>query len=207
MTKIEDLAAIGRTAVLTMELQRGVVGDLAQIRGLADVVEAQGLPERVGGLLAAARAAGLPVVHCRAAFRRDRAGSFRNVPMVNRLLEDPDYMEIGSPAVDVIPELGPEPGDLDSVRLHGMSPFHGTSLDPTLRSLGVETVVATGVSLNVGILGVVIEALNHGYHVVLPTDCVTGYPPEYAEMVLANSLARITTQTTAGELTALWASA
>jgi nicotinamidase-related amidase len=85
-----------------------------------------------------------------------------------------------------------------------MSPFAGTDLDPTLRSLGVETVIATGVSLNVGILGLVIEALNHGYHVVLVTDCVGGYPPEYAESVVEHSLARITTQTTAEALQKIW---
>lgn len=201
---LEDLASKGRAAILTMELQRGVVGDLASIRPLADVVDAAGLPKRVAELLAVGRAAGIPVIHCRAAFRRDRAGTTLNIPLVNRLLADPDYMEIGSEAVEVLPELGPAPSDLDSVRLHGMSPFHGTDLDPKLRSLGVETVVVTGVSLNVGIPGTVIEALNHGYHVVLVTDCVTGYPPEYADMVLANSLARITTQTTAAELAALW---
>lgn len=204
MPSIDSHCAKDRTAILTMELQRGVVGDLASIRGLADVVDAAGIPQRVGGLLAGGRAAGIPVVHCRAAFRRDRAGSFFNVPLVNHLLEDPDYMELGTPAVDVIPELGPEDGDLDSVRLHGMSPFHGTDLDSKLRSLNIETVVVTGVSLNVGVQGTVIEALNHGYHVVLPTDCVTGYPPEYAEMVLANTLARITTQTTADELLKIW---
>jgi len=71
-------------------------------------------------------------------------------------------------------------------------------------SLGVDTVIATGVSLNVGIHGLVIEAINHGYHVVLVTDCVGGYPPEYADMVLEHSLARITTQTTAEELQKIW---
>lgn len=203
-SQVEALVENGRVAILTMELQRGVVGDLAKIRGLADIVEQEGLPMRVGRLLAGGRAAGVPVVHCRAAFRRDRKGTYFNVPMVNRLLEDPDYMEIGTPAVDVIPELGPEPDDLDSVRLHGMSPFHGTDLDSKLRSLGVDTLVVTGVSLNVGIQGAVIEALNHGYHVVVPTDCVTGYPREYAERVLANSLARITTPTTAEVLLEIW---
>lgn len=207
MSGVEDLVTEGRAAILTMELQRGVVGDLASIRGLADIVDAVGLPKRVGEVLSAGRAANVPIIHCRAAFRRDRAGSFSNIPMVNRLLENPDYMEIGTPAVDVIPELGPEPGDLDSVRLHGMSPFHGTDLDSKLRSLKIETIIVTGVSLNVGIQGVVIEALNHGYNVVLVTDCVTGYPEEYAAMVLTHSLARITTQATAAELLEIWSSA
>ena len=204
MSKLEELVSPGRAAIITMEMQRGVIGDLSALRALADVVDQQDIPKRLGGMLDVARGAGLPVIHCRAAFRADRRGSYKNVPMVNHMLKNPDHMLIGEGASEVIPELGPAPDDLDSVRLHGMSPFIGTNLDPTLRSLGIETVIATGVSLNVGILGVVIEAINYGYHVVLVKDCVAGYPPEYAETVLEHSLARITTQTTAEELVALW---
>ncbi|MEM9175156.1 MAG: cysteine hydrolase family protein [Myxococcota bacterium] len=204
MPALEDLVAPGRAAILTMEMQRGVIGDLATIRPLADLVASEGIPARLGGLLEAARRRDVPVVHCRAGFRRDRRGSYGNVPMVNAMLEDPDYLVMGEPASDVIPELGPAATDLDSARLHGMSPFHATTLDPTLRSMGIETVIATGVSLNVGILGMTIEAINHGYHVVLVTDCTTGYPPEYAAQVLQNSLGRITTHTTAEALQKLW---
>ena len=204
MPTLEELVAPGKAAILTMEMQRGVIGDLAKIRPLAELVSSLGIPERLGGLVEVARRRDVPVVHCRAGFRRDRRGSYPNVPMVNALLEDPDYLVLGEPASDVIPELGPAETDLDSARLHGMSPFHGTALDPTLRSLGVTTVIATGVSLNVGIPGMTIEALNHGYHVVLVTDCVTGYPPEYGDLVLEHSLKRITTQTTAEALQKLW---
>jgi nicotinamidase-related amidase len=204
MPKLEELVDPKQTAILTMEMQRGVIGDLAGIPALSEVLQKQGVPERMERLLADARRAGVTIVHCRAAFRRDRKGSYHNVPMVNRLLEDPDYMVLGEPATEVIPELGPEEGDLDSVRFHGMSPFIGTSLDPMLRSAGIRTVVATGVSLNVGIQGMVIEAINHGYDVVVVKDCVAGYPPEYGEAVLRNTLGRITTQTTAEELSALW---
>lgn len=204
-TTLEQLVGrSARPAILTMEVQRGVVGDLASVRPLADVLAEQGTIENIASLLAAARPRGVPVVHCRAVFRADRAGSYHNVPMVNRLLENPDHLLEGSPEAEVVPELGPESTDLDSPRYHGMSPFHGTSLDPMLRSAGVTTVIATGVSLNVGILGVVIEAINHGYHVVVPTDCVAGYPPEYAQQVLANSLARITTQATAQQILDVW---
>ena len=204
MPSLEELVAPGKAAILTMEMQRGVIGDLSSIRPLADLVASEGIPARTGGLLEVARRRDVPVVHCRAGFRRDRRGSYDNVPMVNALLQNPDYLVMGEPSTEVIPELGPAETDLDSARLHGMSPFIGTSLDPTLRSMGIETVVAVGVSLNVGILGMTIEAINHGYHVVLVTDCVTGYPPEYAQQVLQNSLARITTQATTEELQKLW---
>ncbi len=204
MSKLEDLVRPGRVAVLTMELQRGVVGDLSCMPPLAAAVAEAVVVANTARVLGAARAVGVPVVHCKAAFREDRAGSYDNVPLVNALLKNPKHLLVGSPEAEVVPELGPAPGDLESERLHGMSPFHGTSLDPTLRSLGVTTVVVTGVSLNVGVTGLVIEALNHGYHVVLPRDCTAGHPLAYGEAVIENSLARITTLTTSDELVAHW---
>ena len=105
----------------------------------------------------------------------------------------------------MLPELrGPD--DLESVRLHGIAPFIGTSLDPILRSLGTRTIIATGVSLNRGITGMTIEAVDHGYHVVIPTDAVAGYPAEYGKLVLEHTLKNIATLTTVAELTSLWSS-
>ena len=89
----------------------------------------------------------------------------------------------------------------------GSPPFIGTSLDPTLRSLGTRTVIATGVSLfNRGIIGMTIEAVDLGYHVVIPTDTVAGYPAEYGRLVLENTLANIATLTTVDDLVAIWSS-
>ncbi|MEM7409596.1 MAG: isochorismatase family protein [Myxococcota bacterium] len=202
--ELAELLTPGRVAVLTMELQRGVAGDLSVMAPLVAAVAEARVVEHTAALLDAARARDISVVHCRAAFRPDRSGSYANVPMVNRLLENPDHLTVDTPPAELIPALGPAPGDLDSLRLHGMSPFHGTSLDPLLRSAGVDTVIATGVSLNVGIPGLVIEALNHGYHVVLPTDCVVGHPVDYGEAVLQNTLARITHQTRSDVIVEHW---
>ena len=49
-----------------------------------------------------------------------------------------------------------------------------TSLDPVLRNLGVTTIVAAGVSVNVAIMGFMFEAVNLGYQFVLPRDAVAG---------------------------------
>jgi nicotinamidase-related amidase len=72
-----------------------------------------------------------------------------------------------------------------------VSPFIGTTLDPTLRALGVSTVVATGVSVNLGILGLAIEAVNLGYRVVVATDAVCGIPRDYADALTRNTLALV----------------
>ena len=74
--------------------------------------------------------------------------------------------------------------DLVMGRVHGLSPMTNTSLDPVLRNLGVTTIVATGVSLNVALLGFAFEAVNHGYQLVLPRDAVAGADASFVEDLL-----------------------
>ncbi|HEY2302678.1 MAG TPA: cysteine hydrolase [Acidimicrobiales bacterium] len=198
------LVSPSHTAVLTMEMQRGVIGDLAAVPTLAEEVAAQGTIGRTSRLVVAARQAGVRVVHCTAEFRPDGAGSAGNCPVLAAARREPDRLIIGTPTVDVVPELGPEPADIISSRVHGMTPFTGTSLDVMLRNLGITTVIATGVSVNIGIVGLVIEAVDLGYQVVLPTDCVAGVPEEYAQAVIKNTLSLLTTRTTADKLIAIW---
>jgi nicotinamidase-related amidase len=203
---LRELVAPAHTALLTMEIQRGVVGDESPIRSLADEVAANGMLERVGRLCDAARAASVPVVHCTAEFRADRAGSSFNTPLLARLAKGEMTIVAGSEAVKVVKELGPEPGDLISSRMHGISPFTGTSLDSWLRNLGVSTVVATGVSVNLGVLGLCIEAANLGYRIAVPVDAVSGFPREYAQAVLDNTIALVATRTTVDDVIAAWRS-
>jgi nicotinamidase-related amidase len=68
----------------------------------------------------------------------------------------------------------------------------------------VETVVATGVSVNLGVLGLAIEAVNLGYTVVVPRDAVAGIPSGYADAVLDNTFPLITTLTTVDGLLEAW---
>jgi nicotinamidase-related amidase len=201
---LQELIAPGRCAVVVMEMQRGIVGDLACIPELGKAVAETGIIANTARLLRAARAAGVRVIHCTAAFRRDRVGSPGNIPMVNALLRNPEHLVVGSREVEVCPELGPEPQDLEVLRLHGMSPFTGTELDPFLRSEGATTVIAAGVSLNVGITGLVIEAINHCYRVVVPSDCVAGWPLDYGKLVLQKTIAQLAALSTADEIAKLW---
>src|SRR5713101_4443970 len=161
-----------------------VDGAPALLPALGEAVRASGLRRNLGALAARTRAAGLPVIHNLALRRPDSGGSAANCKLLALGRRGNAVLAPGSPAAALVPELGPEPGDYQIGRLHGVSPFHGTELDPILRNLGVRTVIATGVSLNVGVLGLVIEAVNRGYQVILPRDCVAGTPPEYAALLL-----------------------
>jgi len=192
------------TAVVTMECQRGVLGDLATFPALSAAVTETGAIDAMARVVGAARLAGATVVHALAEFRPDRLGSFTNAPLLAFAASIPGQLEEGSPAAQLIPELGPEPADIASSRRHGVSPFTGTDLDSILRSRAVTTVVAVGVSLNVGILGLCIEAVNLGYRVVIPTDATVAVPPTYAEAVLSNTFAQLATLTDSGTLVSAW---
>src|SRR5690349_8006348 len=103
-----------------MEMQRGVIGDLSSIPDLAAAVEADDVIPHTVRLIDAARGLGVPVVHCLAGFRGDRAGTPLNAPLIRALLREQTHLLLGTPAVDLVPELGPEPSDLTSLRRHGV---------------------------------------------------------------------------------------
>ncbi|MFW5416846.1 cysteine hydrolase [Nocardiopsis sp. CNT-189] len=194
-----------RTAVLAMELQEGVIGEGARFPELAAAAERAGLRANAARVLGAARAAGVPVVHCTAAFRADRRGSHTgNSPFIRRLLRDPGHMLEGTPAAEVLGGLR-DPGDLESRRHHGFSPFTGTGLDTALRAMGTGTVVALGLSVNLGVLGLALEAVNLGYRVVVAEDAVAGVPEEYARAVMENTIALLAARAPAEDIAAAWA--
>jgi nicotinamidase-related amidase len=209
-----DLASLVEpttTALLAVELKRVTVGDLqgsspdgAPGNPLGAVAAEQQLVPRLAELAHSARAAGVRVVHCTAAFREDGAGSATNAPILAAAVKHRSRLLLGSPEADPVLELGPEPEDLVSVRLHGVAPFVGTDLHARLRNLGIENVVLVGGSVNVGIVGAAIEAVDLGYRVVIPRDGVIGHPIEYTELVLEHTLALLARLTTVDELIAEW---
>jgi len=199
---LRSLVAPGHTALVTQELQRGVVGDLSQLPELAAAAR-PALP-RIAALVRAARAAGVPVVHCTAERRADGRGANANARIFQSMARAPVKLLPGSDAAALVPEVEPAEGDLLLARLHGLSPFHGTELDFLLRNLGVRTIVGVGVSVNVAIQNLAFDAVNAGYQVVLPRDAVAGFPREYVEMVFAHTLGAVATLVAAEELLAAW---
>lgn len=201
-----DLAALvepGTTAVVTSEIQNGVIGAESALPVLAEAAQ-QGMIPAVARLVHAARAAGVQVVHATVYQRADRKGRNANARLFLGVQRSPVQQLPGTPAVEVVAEVGVEPDDLVLTRTHGLNPMAGTDLDPILRNLGVRTIVVAGVSVNVAITNLVMDAVNRGYQVVLPRDAVCGLPADYADAVIDNTLSLLATLTTVDELAAIW---
>jgi len=199
---LAELVAPQRTALITQELQGAVVGPDAGLAVLADEARREALPN-IARLLPVARAAGVQVVHCLVHRRPDGLGSNHNARLF-AAGRSAVRIEPGSAGATLLPEFGPEPSDLVLSRCHGLGPMGGTELDAVLRNLGVSTIVAVGVSLNVAIPNLVMDAVNAAYRVVVPRDAVAGVPAEYGAAIIENTLSLLATIATTEELMHTW---
>ena len=190
------------TALVTQECQNGVIGERAVFPALAEA--AREMIPNAARIAKAARAAGVPVVHCVAWRRQDGLGSPDNARIFGAARKSGVVLEPGTEAAAVIPAIGTEETDVVLGRYHGVGPMGGTDLDPVLRTLGARTVVGLGVSVNVGITSLAMDAVNLGYRVVLPRDGIAGVPREYADAVIDNTLSLLATLVTADELVEAW---
>src|SRR5215207_4871486 len=98
------------TAVLTMELQNGVVGEGAIMRALVDELRGSGTLDAVKCLCSGARDAGARVVHCTVVARPDGAGSTENCKIFamsakQRREHGSTATDLGSPGAELIDGL------------------------------------------------------------------------------------------------------
>lgn len=200
---LADLVDPAHTAFVTQECQGGVIGEQAALPQLAAIARETMLPN-CARLAAAARVAGVTVVHCVAERRPDGKGSNHNARLFQGMLKTPVPLTPGTPAVEVVPEIGVEDGDVVMSRLHGLGPMGGTELDAVLRNLGITTIVGVGVSVNVGMLDFAFDAVNAGYQMVIPRDAVAGIPVAYAQAVLDHTLSLVCTLPSTDDVLAVW---
>ena len=206
--QLSDLVAPESTVVLTQECQKGVIGDLSLLPALAESAQAIGLVENVNRLVTTGRAAGCGVLHCIAATRPDRRGASTNAPLFQGTAGGKDAgagpMVPGGPGTELMDGIEGADSDLVSTRIGGLSPVNGTEVPTLLRNLGAKTVVIAGVSTNVAIPNATLDCVNFGFNVVIPRDAITGYPVEYTDVIVKNTLALVAKICTTDELVDIW---
>lgn len=203
MIELSELLAPDHTALVMNECQQGVIGERSSLPELAKATQ-RGMLPKLATLVAAARRVGVTVVHGIAMRRPDGKGANHNARLFGYAAHSPVQLLPGTEAVEVMPEIGVDESDLVTSRLHGLSPFQGTEMDSLLRNLGIQTVIGTGVSINVAVTNLSFDAVNAGYQVVIPRDCVAATPPEYADAVFEHTLGMIATLVESEDILAVW---
>jgi nicotinamidase-related amidase len=169
-----DHLAPERTALVVFDMLECYRTAAEQAGAIAPVVR----------LIAACRQRGVPICYARADHRPDNADANRTISDTRPdfRLWGPQGPRFGFDAakrggMGVLAELAPQPGDYD-IPKHRWNAFHGTHLDLSLRSRGVDTVLLVGGSTHVGIASTAYAARDMDYQVVVVRDGLTGYEPQ-----------------------------
>lgn len=192
-----------RCGLVLFECQEAVIGSQGRIKGLLEDVREKQLIAKLAQLLDSARRAGVFVAYCNMAFRPDGLAA-PNTPRSDNTPRPEGPAPPPGAVSPVVEPLAPLPLEPVFERIHGMSAFYGTPLDTCLRDRGITTFVPTGVSLNIGIPASTVEALNRGFRIVVPQDCVAGDPPSYARDVCKKTLNNLAYLSWAADIEKVW---
>ncbi len=182
---LKGLARIDRkrTAVLAVHWQvdavkpEGILGPT-----FAAMVADTGVIARTVSVVAAARAAGMPIIHVRVCYWPGHADLVRNNALFNAVAEKNGFVR-GTRGAQFIEEL--QPAERDFVVEHSrISSFHGSDLVSVLAARNIETIVVTGIATNVAVDHTVRDAVQLGYNVILLEDCCCSSSKAHHEAAL-----------------------
>ena len=141
-------------------------------------------------LLAAARRAGMLIVHTREGHRPDLSDAppakvERGAPRARIGARGPlgRILIRGEAGHDIVPALAPEPGE-PVVDKPGKGAFYATDLQAILTNRGIENLLVGGVTTEVCVHTTVREANDRGYRCIIAADACGSYFPEFHEVGL-----------------------
>ncbi len=156
-----------RPAVLVVDFVVGFTDPASPLAGSFDAELAATVR-----VLEAARRAKAPVFFTTVAYDAEcrEAGVFiRKVPSLR-------YLVRGTRWVELDPRLARRPTE-SLIEKQFASAFFGTSLASHLTTLGVDTVIVTGVTTSGCVRASVVDSLQHGFRTMVPRECVGDRAP------------------------------
>ena len=190
------------TALLFVECQRGVIGDLSVLPALAAAAEPA--LAAMARLAAGARSAGVQVVHLTYLPLAGGRSASQRSPLMRATTSTAAWHDSDA-ALDIVPEIGHGPDDLVLPRHQGISPVHRTEVLSVLRNMGMDEIVVAGVSTNLAVPLTAVGAADEDFAVTVVTDATVGTPAAHHASMLRHSLAFVARLVTTDELVSEWA--
>ncbi|GBF76650.1 hypothetical protein PA598K_05131 [Paenibacillus sp. 598K] len=176
---------LSQTALVVIDMQNDFCspGGFGELLG-NDIAPARAIIPIIGEALAAARAAGLMVIHTREGHRPDlsdcppsklarsraQGAGIGDVGPMGRILVR------GEPGHAIVPELAPLPGE-PVIDKPGKGAFYETSLQELLEARGVTSLIVCGVTTHVCVHTTIREANDRGYECLLLEDASAAFDP------------------------------
>jgi len=169
-----------RTALVVIDLQKGIAGMPAQPHSAATVVG------NAASLADAFRKHGMPVflVHV-VASEADRLR-----PLADQQPWSTSGQQLPKDWGDFVPELGPKENDIVIAKKQ-WGAFYGTELDLQLRRRGLSTMVLCGISTNAGVESTARFAYEYGYQQIFAEDAMAARSAEEHNNTVNHTFKRI----------------
>lgn len=157
---MEPLFDKNRTALVVIDLQKGIVGRKTFPHDSAAVVA------NAAKLAEAFRKNNMPVFLVRVTPSLDFKDGLK--PVTDNPVQSGS---MSSDWANIVSELGPKQGDF-IITKRQWGAFYGTELDLQLRRRGIETIVLCGISTNIGVESTARFAYEYGYQQIFVEDCM-----------------------------------
>jgi len=167
-----------RSVVAIFNMQNEIIHPDGHIgaRGNAAVVRERGILAKTAALLAAARAAAVPVFYVGSGYGPGYAGLNRSVPLFAEH-EPSGRLQVGSWGAQFHPDIAPQDGDTVLYR-GGIGCFASTPIAELLPPPDDTHVYVAGVSTRLVVEAAVFEFTDRGYRVTVVEDCCAAASPQ-----------------------------
>jgi gluconolactonase len=191
-----------RAALVIQDMQNDVIiagGAFAESGSPGHATE-QNVVANVAALAAAARAAGVPVIHVWYIVEPEATGLKLNAALFQGV-KDSGALVRGTWGAAPAEGLEPEAGDLVVEKMR-MSAWQGTRFESLLRGLGRDTVIVTGAWTNMSIEHTARTGADKGYDMIVPEDACSSRNADWHNASINYALQNVCQVTDCASVTA-----
>ena len=198
-TRLKDIVDPSQTALVVWDVQNLLV---------ERIFNREAFLKNYKSLLDKTRKSQIPIIYTKITpLPREYESPFRTYMFMKRFgVDDPEkvpqFLIPGTPEAEIHQEVFPQKGDfvLDK---HTASIFIGTHFEQMMRVKGIQTIIFTGITTEIGIASSARDSANRGFYTIVVEDCVSSPEKEMHEYAL-KILKRVCIVSSSEDLMNVW---
>ena len=164
-----------KTALLVMDMQAGIVSRYVQTSDLLTPVSTA---------ITAARAAAIPVIYVKVAFRPGYPEISSRNKMFAATKQRSSSLSVPMSTMEIHPAIAPQPTDIVVTKCR-VSAFSGSDLEVILRAQDISHLVLCGIATSGVVLSTLREAADKDYQLTVLADCCVDNDEEVQRVLLS----------------------
>ena len=177
---MSDTHTHAQTALLVMDVQAGIVARFAETGDFL---------KTICTAITAARAASIPVIYVKVAFRPGYPEISPNNKSFSALKQQQSPLQAAMTAAEIHPAIAPQPTDI-VITKRRVSAFSGSDLEVVLRAQGIAHLVLCGIATSGVVLSTLREAADKDYQLTVLSDGCVDSDEEVQRVLLSKVFPR-----------------